>query len=146
MCDYSLHLVRSRPAKVGDRLITMEFADTVTRGFASANQPAIAVCLAPGTELAFDGEPEYYRPYTRQLLRVRPAKVAGNVARFRRINQDRGDAHHDALEFANGTVVLLTRFCPGQHATVLQLPVTNGKATASAQASVKVPVWAPTDQ
>ena len=30
--------------------------------------------------------------------------------------------NHDALEFPNGQIVLLTRLCEGQHATVLQLP------------------------
>jgi len=29
---------------------------------------------------------------------------------------------HDALEFADGQIVLLTRLKKGQHATVLQLP------------------------
>jgi hypothetical protein len=31
-------------------------------------------------------------------------------------------AHHDALEFSDGQVVLVTRLCAGQRATVLQLP------------------------
>jgi hypothetical protein len=30
--------------------------------------------------------------------------------------------HHDALEFPDGQVVLLSRLCEGQRATVLQLP------------------------
>jgi len=30
--------------------------------------------------------------------------------------------HHDALEFPNGEIVLVTRLCEGQYATVLQLP------------------------
>ena len=34
MCDYSLQHVRSRPAKVGDKLTTREFG-TGTRGFAA---------------------------------------------------------------------------------------------------------------
>ena len=29
---------------------------------------------------------------------------------------------HDALEFPNGEIMLVTRLCEGQHATVLQLP------------------------
>lgn len=122
MCDYSLHLIESRPAKIGDKLVTMEFAHTITRGFASINEPSVAVCLRPGTELAFDSEPEYQRPFTRWLPRVRPSKLGGKVARFRLANQGRRDAHHDALEFPDGTTVLLTRFCPGQRATVLQVP------------------------
>jgi hypothetical protein len=32
------------------------------------------------------------------------------------------NAHHDALEFPKGQILLVTRLCEGQHATVLQLP------------------------
>ena len=53
MCDYSLHAVASRPAKVGETLITTTFPGTSTRGFASELEPAVAVCMLPGTELAF---------------------------------------------------------------------------------------------
>ena len=52
MCDYSLLSVRSRPAKVGDKLTTRDFG-TGTRGFAAAEDVAVAVCVLPGTEFAF---------------------------------------------------------------------------------------------
>ena len=52
MCDYSLESVRSRPAKVGDKLTTRDFG-TCTRGFAAAEDAEVAVCVLPGTELAF---------------------------------------------------------------------------------------------
>ena len=52
MCDYSLQHVRSRPAKVGDNLTTRDFG-TRTRGFAAAEDRGVAVCVLPGTELAF---------------------------------------------------------------------------------------------
>ena len=42
--------------------------------------------------------------------------------RFRQINTDNAVTHHDALEFSDGHVVLLTQLCVGQRATVLQLP------------------------
>ena len=129
MCDYSLHNVASRSAKIGDKLVTTEFANTVTRGFASVDEPAVAVCLCAGTELVFDIAPEYWRPFTRWLPRKRPSKLASNVARFRPTNLDRRDTHHDALEFPDGTTVLLTRLCPGQRATVLQQPAYRQKAT-----------------
>src|SRR5215470_11920794 len=45
MCDYSLHVVSTRPAKVGDRLISARFPGTDTRGFATAEEPNVAVCL-----------------------------------------------------------------------------------------------------
>ena len=50
MCDYSLDLVASRPARVGDKLISTSFPHTTTRGFASVDEPNVAVCLLPGTE------------------------------------------------------------------------------------------------
>jgi hypothetical protein len=44
------------------------------------------------------------------------------TAIFRQINKDRAAAHHDALEFPDGEIVLLTCLCEDQRATVLQLP------------------------
>ena len=58
MCDYSLHDVASRPASVGDKLVSTRFQNSITRGFASSDQPNVAVCLLPGTELAFEKEVE----------------------------------------------------------------------------------------
>jgi len=118
MCDYSLHGVASRPAKVGDRLVTTRFATTFTRGFAAIDARDIAVCLQPGTEIAFDGDAEVDAGYG--FLPNRRMKE--RVARFREINRDRPNVHHDALEFPNGEVVPLTRMAEGQSATVLQLP------------------------
>jgi hypothetical protein len=46
------------------------------------------------------------------------------VDRFRQINQGKLTSHHDALEFPDGEIVLLTRMCEGQLARVLQLPAT----------------------
>src|SRR4026209_2536480 len=56
MCDYSLLLVASRPAKVGNKLVSTRFPQTSTRGFASVDDHNVAVCLLPGTELAFEKE------------------------------------------------------------------------------------------
>jgi len=117
MCDYSLHAVASRPASVGDRLVTTEFAYTCTRAFADMEDRATAVCLLPGTEIAFDKEVD--RGFVSRLL-GRPA--VGRVARFRRINEEHEIAHHDALEFADGTILLVTNLRRGLRATVLQLP------------------------
>ena len=54
MCDYSLHHVASRPAKVGDKLVTTQFNNSITRGFAAVGEANVAVCLLPGTEVAFE--------------------------------------------------------------------------------------------
>jgi hypothetical protein len=118
MCDYSLHGVASRPAKIGDRLVTTRFATTFTRGFAAIDARDIAVCLQPGTEVAFDRDAEVDAGYG--FLPNRSLK--DRVARFREINLDRPNVHHDALEFPTGEIVPLTRMAEGQTATVLQLP------------------------
>jgi hypothetical protein len=129
MCDYSLERVASRPARVGDKLITTSFSNSVTRGFAAADDPETAVCLMPGTELAFETEvacePRFGFFPERQ-------KHHG-VARFRRVNPDQPFAHHDALELPDGEIVLLTRLVEGQRATVLQLPATGERAAAVAE-------------
>jgi hypothetical protein len=118
MCDYSLDLVASRPAKVGDELVTTKFQNSMTRGFAAIGEPNVAVCLLPGTEVVFEKEVQYERFFT-----LFPnVKVGKKVARFRQINVGRPMVHHDALEFPDGETVLLTRLREGQHATVLQLP------------------------
>jgi hypothetical protein len=119
MCDYSLHSVASRPAKVGDRLVSTRFPNSITRGFAAIGEPHIAVCLLPGTELAFENEVEY-DPALGSFLPNR--KVRQKVACFRKVSNEQLHRHHDALEFPDGQIVLLTRLCEGQHATVLQLP------------------------
>jgi hypothetical protein len=118
MCDYSLQHVASRPAKVQDKLVTATFPNSITRGFASVGEPAVAVCLLPGTEIAFDKDVEY-RPAFR-LFRSR--RAGQRLARFRQIDANQPSVHHDALEFPDGQVVLVTRLTPGQTATVLQLP------------------------
>jgi hypothetical protein len=118
MCDYSLNHVASRPAKVGDKLITTRFANSVTRGFAAIGERDVAVCLLPGTEVAFQGHVEYEGIFT-LFGRLR---LKQNVARFRQVDTDNPHSHHDALEFPDGRTVLLTRLAVGQMATVLQLP------------------------
>ncbi len=116
MCDYSLRSVKSRPAKVGDKLITRDFG-TGTRGFAASEDQTVAVCVLPGTELSFARD---VACLPTGLLPWRNRVIGHKTAIFRQINKDRTMAHHDALE--DGTVVLLTMLDEGQQATVLQLP------------------------
>ena len=123
MCDYSLHGVRSRPAKVGEKLVTTDFG-TGTKGFASPNDLETAVCLLPGTELAFSREVTSsgwtMRSLTKLWSKV-PRETPYRTAIFRQINPGMV-THHDALEFPDGEVRLLTTLSVGQEATVLQLP------------------------
>ncbi len=97
MCDYSLHSIQSRSAKVGDRLITRDFG-TGTRAFAASEDVNLAVCLLPGTELAFAHEVQ------RLPIKLWPwhHAIEATTAIFRQINIDKLAAHHDALEFPDG--------------------------------------------
>src|ERR1700730_10409247 len=128
MCDYSLHNVKSRPAKVGDKLATRNFG-TGTRGFSASEDASVAVCVLPGTELSFADEVRVTRrnPW--------PDVINYKTAIFRQINQDDPRAHHDALEFPNGELVLLTFLAEGQQATVLQLPAAAVDAKAPDRAA-----------
>ena len=128
MCDFSLEHLASRPAKVGDQLVTTKFGGMYTTGFCSVGEPNLAVCIKPGTELAFEREIECESWFMRRL--------GSQVARFRRVNEDRQCVHHDALELPSGKVVLLTRLLVGQRATVLQLPVGDREKEAERRPSV----------
>ena len=116
MCDYSLQNVRSRPAQVGDKLTSRNFG-AGTRGFAGAEDASVAVCVLPGTELAFSED-----IVIEAVGMEEPRRVAFKTAIFRQINKDQPYRHHDAVEFPNGEMVLLTHLAEGQSATVLQLP------------------------
>lgn len=134
MCDFSLQAVKSRPAKVADKLTTKNFGYGTT-GFADAADTSGAVCVLPGTEIAFD-----------QPLKVANTGFFGSTkvvngahatAIFRQINKDKPNAHHDALELPDGQIVMLTSLPEGQGATVLQLPAAP-KTEAEAQDQKRV--------
>jgi hypothetical protein len=129
MCDYSLHHAKSRPAKVGEQLTTRDFGYG-TRGFAASEDKNVAVCVLPGTELSFVGDvtciPRW--PLTISIIKHK-------TAIFRRVNPSDRMAHHDALEFPDGRVVLLTLLTEGQKATVLQLPAAAVDAKVTPEAA-----------
>jgi hypothetical protein len=132
MCDFSLHAVRSRPAKVGDKLTTRMF-NLGTSGFCAPEDKGMAVCLLAGTEVSFADEvrraPRF--PWSERVIGYK-------TAIFRQINLHNRATHHDALEFPNGEVVLLTLLEEGQQATVLQLPASPENAKAKEIAKVAV--------
>lgn len=121
MCDYSLHAVQSRAATAGEEIISTGFREASTSGFGAWNDREIAICLLPGTELAFEEEIKY-RGW------IWSKKTGHSVARFCRINTQTPDCHHDALELPDGRVVLVTLLTPGQRAKVIQLPVSRESA------------------
>jgi hypothetical protein len=118
MCDYSLQSIKSRPAKVGDRPMTRDFG-TGTRGFAASEDIDLAVCVLAGTELVFAHKVE------RLPTKLWPwwhDAIEHKTAIFRQINKGKLAAHHDALEFPDGHIVLVASLREGQQATILQLP------------------------
>ena len=117
MCDYSLHAVATRPAQVGETLITTTFRGTSTRGFASESDPNVAVCMLPGTELAFAENVKYDNRW------IWTREISFRVGKFGYIDQHIPHRHHDAVEFPDGTNVLVTLLTEGQRVSVLQLPV-----------------------
>lgn len=116
MCDYSLHAVQSRPAVVGETLVTTTFRGTSTRGFASESDPAVAVCMLPGTELAFAENVRYDSRW------IWTKTIGFRVGVFNEVEPDVPDRHHDAVEFPDGNRVLVTQLVEGQRVSVLQLP------------------------
>jgi hypothetical protein len=125
MCDYSLDGVASRPARTGDKLVTTQFP--LTRGFSAIRVPDVAVCLRRGTEIAFDSEVQIEMSALRRFLRYffgnERSAIGHKVGRFKQLNVNIAATHHDAIEFPDGQIVLLTRLSVGQRATVLQLPI-----------------------
>ena len=135
MCDYSLHNVQSRPAKVGDRLVTSRFENTITGGFSAVEDTKVAVCLLPGTEVAF--QKDVTIKVASFWLFQKKVTIPERVARFRQVNTSEPNVHHDALEFPCGRMVLLTHLAKGQRATVLQLPA-QSKSTIEAGVAQRV--------
>ena len=125
MCDYSLHAERTRLAKVDDKLTVRMFGWS-TRGFAASEDNNVAVCLLPGTELSFTEEVRKVLswPWSAPIVRHK-------TAIFRKVHQRNPTVHHDALEFPDGRVILVTLLEVGQQATVLQLPVTHQDKSSS---------------
>jgi hypothetical protein len=134
MCDYSLHAVATRPAQVGETLITTTFRGTATRGFASESEPAVAVCMLPGTELTFAEDVKYGNKW------IWTRTTNFRVGKFGAIDPD-AYRHHDAIEFPDGNNVLVTHLAEGQRVTVLQLPVVHQVTKhAPAEASMDTPL------
>ena len=130
MCDYSLQHVRSRPAKVGDRLTTHDFG-TCTRGFAAAQELEWRFAFFRNRACVFErGD----KNNSRFLAGWKVENLGHTTAIFRQVNKNEPMKHHDALEFPDGRIVLLTKLSEGQEATVLQLPA---QPTTAAEADAQ---------
>jgi hypothetical protein len=135
MCDYSLHTVATRPAEVAETLVSTKFQSTATRGFASPDDPQVAVCLRPGTEIAFENDAQTDGMMFRK-------NIGARLARFRQIGLNRPAQHHDALEFSNGAIVLVTDLTAGQrlrYCNCLQAQSWKGRKRANLQRGTRPP-------
>jgi hypothetical protein len=100
---------------VAETLVSTQFSQGSTRGFASVDDKTVAVCLQPGTEIAFM---DYVRIHGMLIHRT----LRQTLARVRKVNIDELHQHHDALEFSDGTIVLMNDLVPGQQVVIVQLP------------------------
>src|SRR5258708_14395755 len=99
MCDYSLHAVATRPAKVAETLVSTKFSTGGTRGFASPDDPKVAVCLRPGTAIAFANDVQTGGIMFRMSIGPR-------LSRVRPIDLNKPNHHPDPLQFPTCARVL----------------------------------------
>src|ERR1700751_2178745 len=100
MCDYSLHHVATRPAKIEDKLVATKFPNSITRGFAAAGEPHVAVCLLPGTEIAFDENVECEPSFGIGILPNK--KIGQRLPSFRQNKHENAGTPHHGVEFSEG--------------------------------------------
>src|SRR5271157_682577 len=120
MCDYSLEAMASRPAVVGEKLITHKFASHTT-GFAEPNKTEMPVCVLPGSELAFDSpikvnEGSWSAGWIETTLDATVAVFAQDP------KPEYGNTWRDCLELVDGRRFKLNQLIEGQTVSVLQLP------------------------
>jgi hypothetical protein len=125
MCDYSIKAEKSRPAKVADKLTTHRFVGGSV-GFCAGGDTDTAVCVLPGTEIAFEDNIVFgYNDVNDSNLSCWNDKRIGHkTAIFRQDHKDQERMHHDYIELPDGSRHTLSSLAPGQNATVLQLPAT----------------------
>jgi len=95
--------------------------------------------MLPGTELAFTENVKY----DNRWLWTR--EIDFRVGKFGAIEPDVPHRHHDAIEFPDGSHVLVTLLREGQRATVLQLPVArevagHAKPAAATPTPTSIPI------
>lgn len=109
MCDYSLEVYGSRPAREGEVYVTSRFPSG-TIGLTAEGAPGTAVCLACDTALRITDIPA--------TLRQEHGLKMSEDAVFTRLDSG---SYRDAVRFANGREVSLQKFPAGIHVEVKQL-------------------------
>jgi hypothetical protein len=132
-CDYSMENAESREAEQDDRLITRKFGSG-TVGFASENNPGVAVCIAEGTEISFQSGVRFFQNagLPDSVIDDLPFADAVFVKKF----PSKPNQHHDALEFPDRTI-LLNHLCEGQRAVVAALPASSENVTVLSTAKLQ---------
>jgi hypothetical protein len=108
MCDYSLEIYGSRPAREGEKYVTNRFPSG-TMGVASPGSTATAVCLACDTRLLLENIPAD----TAKRFGVGPSAEAVFI------RLDTG-SYRDGVKFANGTEASLQQLPPGIGVAVIE--------------------------
>ena len=106
MCDYSLEMYGSRPAREGEIYVTTRFPSG-SIGFASAGDPRTAVCMQCDTKVMLTDIP----PALQTAFRV-GAEAETTFA------QREAGLYRDGLRLADGRFVSLQDLQPGIHAYV----------------------------
>ena len=101
MCDYSLEMYSSRPAREGERYVTTRFPSG-SMGLTAPGQPGTAVCMACDTKLALSGIPAE--------LAARHGLGEHEVATFIRLDSG---VYRDGLRFENGVELSLQQIPVG---------------------------------
>jgi hypothetical protein len=121
MCEYGLEGVSVHSLA--------SLSKSLSYGFAMLENQSVAVHLRAATTLSFHKEGEH-RCHTRWLS-PRQRRLSATATPLQQINLCRSASRRDVLKFPDGAAVPRHRLCPGQTATVLQLP--------GQPAAVKVP-------
>jgi hypothetical protein len=111
MCDYSLEMFQSRPARQGEEYVSNKFPSG-TVGFVTRGDQSVAICMACDMELRLLGISSFIQQH---------ADVSDREdVTFTQVD---GPFHRDAVRFRNGRVVTLQALGPGVVAHVCESPI-----------------------
>jgi hypothetical protein len=116
MCDYSLELYDSRPARAGEIYVTTRFP-TGSTGLAAPSERDTAVCISCGTRLTLENISEEKQA----ALGVGPTESVTFVAL-------KEGLYRDGVEFSNGLRVALNRLGTGVMVSLADAPIASEPA------------------
>jgi hypothetical protein len=111
MCDYSLEMFQSRPARQGEEYVSNKFPSG-TVGFVTRGDQSVAICMACDMELRLFGISSFIQQHADVSV--------GEDVTFTQVD---GPFHRDAVRFRNGRIVTLQALGPGVVAHVCDPPI-----------------------